>query len=108
VLAVIALGLAPGAVAGADLQAGRSKAAMCAVCHGQSGISTAPDAPHLAGQPAVYLEAQLQSYRSGARRHAVMNVVAKPLNDADIADLAAWYASIRIEATPDLPHSLAK
>jgi cytochrome c553 len=38
-----------------------------------------------------------------------MHVVAKPLTDADIADLAAWYASIRIEATaPDLPHSLAK
>jgi cytochrome c553 len=29
-----------------------------------------------------------------------MNVVAKPLTDADIADLAAWYASIRVEATP--------
>jgi cytochrome c553 len=97
-LAAIVPGLAPGAVAAADAQAGRRKAAMCAVCHGQSGISTAPDAPHLAGQPAVYVEAQLQSYRNGARRHAVMNVVAKPLSDADIADLAAWFASIRIEA----------
>ena len=72
---------------------------MCVVCHGQSGISTAPDAPHLAGQPAIYLEAQLESYRSGKRRHEVMNVVARPLSDADIADLAAWFASIRIEAT---------
>jgi cytochrome c553 len=97
--AAIALGLAPGALAAADPQAGRSKAAVCVVCHGQSGISTAPDAPHLAGQPAIYLEAQLESYRSGKRRHEVMNVVAKPLSDADIADLAAWFASIRIEAT---------
>jgi cytochrome c553 len=69
------------------------------VCHGQTGISTVPDAPHLAGQPALYLEEQLRSYRSGKRRHEVMNVVAKPLSDADIADLAAWFASIRIEAT---------
>jgi cytochrome c553 len=96
--AAIALGLAPGALAAADAHAGRLKAAACAVCHGQSGISTAPDAPHLAGQPALYLEAQLESYRSGQRRHEVMNVVAKPLRDADIADLAAWFASIRIEA----------
>ena len=89
----------PGALAAADPQAGRAKAAACAVCHGQTGISTVPDAPHLAGQPALYLEEQLRSYRSGKRRHEVMNVVAKPLSDADIADLAAWFASIRIEAT---------
>jgi cytochrome c553 len=70
------------------------------VCHGQAGLSTLPNAPHLAGQPAIYLEEQLKSYRSGRRRHEQMNVVAKPLTDADIADLAAWYASIRVEATP--------
>jgi cytochrome c553 len=29
-----------------------------------------------------------------------MNVVAKPLSDAEIADLAAWFSSIRIQATP--------
>jgi cytochrome c553 len=86
--------------AAADSQAGRAKAAACAVCHGQAGLSTLPNAPHLAGQPAIYLEEQLRSYRSGRRRHEQMNVVAKPLSDAEIADLAAWYSSIRIEATP--------
>ena len=70
------------------------------VCHGAAGISTRPDAPHLAGQPAIYLEAQLKSFRSGRRRHEQMNVVTRPLSDADIADLAAWFASIRIEAIP--------
>lgn len=89
----------PGAAAAADPQAGRAKAAACAVCHGQAGVSTLPNAPHLAGQPALYLEEQLKSYRSGRRRHEQMNVVAKPLSDAEIADLAAWYSSIRIEAT---------
>lgn len=84
--------------AAADPRSGRAKAAACAVCHGQDGISSAPDAPHLAGQPAIYVEAQLKSYRSGARRHEVMNVVAKPLSDADIADLAAWFAAIKLEA----------
>ena len=68
------------------------------VCHGALGISTQPDAPHLAGQPAIYVAAQLRAYRSGARKHEVMAVMAKPLSDDDILDLAAWFASIRIEA----------
>jgi cytochrome c553 len=98
-VAALALGLAPGAVAAADPQAGRAKAAACVVCHGQSGIAASPDAPHLAGQPAMYVEQQLKNYRSGLRQHEIMNVVARPLSDADIANLAAWYASIAIEAT---------
>lgn len=81
-----------------DIQAGRQRAQACAVCHGPVGLSTAPDAPHLAGQPALYLAAQLRAYRSGARRHEVMNVIAKGLTDDEIAVLAAWYAAIRIEA----------
>jgi cytochrome c553 len=97
-LAVAAL--ASAAAGAADPQVGRAKAAACAVCHGQAGISTVPNAPHLAGQPAFYVEEQLRNYRSGKRHHEVMNVVAKPLSDADIDDLAAWYASIRIDATP--------
>jgi cytochrome c553 len=73
-------------------------AAACGACHGANGIAVAPDAPHLAGQPAIYLAAQLRAYRSGARRHEQMNVVAKPLADGDIDALAAWFAAIRIEA----------
>jgi cytochrome c553 len=83
----------------AEIEAGRAKAQMCAVCHGPSGVSNAPDAPHLAGQPALYLTAQMRAYRSGARKHEVMAVIAKPLSDEDIAALAAWYSSIKIEAT---------
>jgi len=79
-------------------EAGRAKAAACAVCHGPLGLSVAPDAPNLAGQPAIYLAAQLRAYRSGARKHEVMTLMARPLADADIGNLAAWFASIRIEA----------
>ncbi|HEU5177845.1 MAG TPA: c-type cytochrome [Burkholderiales bacterium] len=99
VAALIALPLAFVASA-ADPAAGRAKAAACAVCHGQAGISTLPNAPHLAGQPVVYLEEQLRNYRSGKRQHEQMSLVARSLSDADIGELAAWYASIRIEATP--------
>ena len=81
-----------------DVASGRQKAQTCAVCHGALGLSVTPDAPHLAGQPALYTAAQLRAYRSGARKHEVMAVMAKPLTDDDIANLSAWFASIRVEA----------
>jgi cytochrome c553 len=84
--------------ADAAAAAGKTKAQMCSVCHGAIGISTVPDAPNLAGQPEIYLSNQLRAYRSGERRHEVMTVIAKPLSDDDIANLAAWFSSVRIEA----------
>jgi cytochrome c553 len=84
----------------ADLPPGRAKAQACAVCHGPDGISAAPDAPNLAGQPRIYLMEQLKAFRSARRMHEVMNVIAKPLSDADIAELAEWYASIAVQARP--------
>lgn len=81
-----------------DANTGRLKAQACAVCHGPLGLSVTPDAPNLAGQPALYTATQLRAYRSGARKHEVMAVMAKPLTDDDIAQLAAWFASIRVDA----------
>jgi cytochrome c553 len=93
-----ALSLA-GTAAAADLEAGRVRAAQaCAVCHGQLGVSTAPDAPNLAGQPALYVASQLRAYRNGSRKHEVMGVISKTLSDDDINNLAAWFAAIRVEA----------
>ena len=82
----------------ADAIAGKARAQACAVCHGALGLSTLPDAPNLAAQPAIYVSAQLRAFRSGERRHEVMNVIAKPLTDDDIDNLAAWFSSLRIEA----------
>lgn len=76
------------------------QAQACAVCHGALGLSQAPDTPHLAGQPAIYLARQLRAYRSGERRHEVMNVVSKGLSDPEIDELARWYASIEVTAKP--------
>jgi cytochrome c553 len=81
----------------ADPSAGQALAGACAVCHGPYGLATLPNAPHLAGQPEIYLVEQLKAYRSGRRLHEVMGVIAKPLTDRQIEDLAAWYASIPIE-----------
>ena len=81
----------------ADAAVGKARAQPCVVCHGALGLSTLPDAPNLAAQPAIYLSAQLRAFRSGERRHEVMNVIAKPLTDDDIDALAAWFSSIRVE-----------
>ena len=51
-LAAVIFSLSTSPLLARDVEAGRAKSQMCAVCHGPLGISTAPDAPHLAGQPA--------------------------------------------------------
>ncbi len=80
--------------------AGKAKAvAVCNVCHGANGMSQIPGAPHLAGQPEMYVREQLRAYRSGKRQNEMMTIIAKPLTDDEIADLSAWYASIEIKAT---------
>lgn len=82
-----------------DANAGRAKAsAQCAVCHGTDGLSQHPEAPNLAGQVEMYVAKALEDFRSGRRSNEMMTVVSKDLSDADIANLAAWYASIRITA----------
>jgi cytochrome c553 len=96
---LIVFGLAFGVEqAWADAAAGREKAGACTACHGANGLSQLPNAPNLAGQPEIYLTAQLQAYRSGDRKDPQMTVIAQPLSDEDIADLAAWFSSIEIEA----------
>ena len=100
--APLAAALALACVMGAhaqDAAAGKTKAAACAMCHGPQGIAVAPDTPNLAGQPASYIVEQLTAYRDGSRKHEIMSLMAKPLTDADIANLAAWFSSIKVEAT---------
>ena len=82
-----------------DPVAGKARAAMCANCHGPLGLSQLPNAPHLAGQPAIYLVEQLKNFRNGKRQGEMMSVIAKPLTDLEIDNLAAWYASIRISVS---------
>ena len=91
--------MAGAAQAAGDAKVGRKKAQMCSACHGIDGIAKIPIAPNIAGSPAMYLEKQLKAFRSEERKEENMNVVAKPLSDADIADLAAWYSGITVDVT---------
>lgn len=82
-----------------DVAEGRAKAeSACALCHGLTGMATLPNAPNLAGQQAIYLSEQLRNYRSGKRQNEVMNMIAKPLSDADISHLAAWFSVVKVTA----------
>ena len=72
----------------------------CIACHGRDGVSKLPEAPNLAGQVETYLAAALKSYQSGARKNELMNTVTEKLNEADIADLAAYYAGISVTVAP--------
>jgi cytochrome c553 len=93
---LVALLSSPASAAG-DATAGKEKAQQCAVCHGLDGAATVPDAPNIGGETGIYLTRQLEAFRSGERRHEQMSIIAEGLSDQDIADLAAWYASIAFE-----------
>lgn len=79
----------------ADLAAGKAKTATCAACHGANGISAIPMYPNLAGQKEQYLLKQLKDFKSGARKDPVMGPMSMPLSDADMANVAAYYASLK-------------
>jgi cytochrome c553 len=78
-----------------DAAAGKAKSATCAGCHGAAGISANPLWPNLAGQQEAYLVKQLKAFRDGTRSDPMMSPMAKPLSDADIENLAAYFASLK-------------
>lgn len=102
IAAILAAGLALAGPAHADGNAavGKAKSTPCAACHGADGMGTAPNFPVLAGQHQSYLVHALKQYRSGERNNAVMGPQAANLSDTDIADLAAYYASLEGLVTP--------
>ncbi len=83
------------ALAGGDAAAGKAKSASCAGCHGAAGISSNPMWPNLAGQKDAYLVKQMKAFRDGQRNDPMMSPMAKPLSDADIDNLAAFYSSLK-------------
>lgn len=92
------------ASAAGNPEAGQQKSSTCAACHGADGNSVSAEWPKLAGQHAGYLEKQLLEYQSGGRANAVMQGMAAPLGEQDIADLSAYYADQTIDfgaADPD-------
>lgn len=79
----------------ADVAAGKAKAVMCSACHGAAGVSAVPTFPNLAGQKELYIVKQLQDFKSGARKDATMNGMAAGLSEDDMANIAAYFASLK-------------
>jgi cytochrome c553 len=80
--------------AAGDAQAGKAKAGPCAGCHGANGEGKAPN-PALAGKAEDAIVQALQDYKSGKRSNPIMKTFASPLSDQDMANLAAYYASLK-------------
>ncbi len=79
----------------ADIAAGKTKALfVCSDCHGAAGVSVVANFPNLAGQKEIYLIAQLNAFKAGRRKNQEMNLIARQLSDADIANVAAFYAGL--------------
>lgn len=93
---IIALALSLPFVA-STATAAPAKAPLCAACHGADGMSTIPGYPHLAGQNEQYLVSSLKAYRDKQRnggQAAIMQAQAMSLSDAEIAELAAYFAKM--------------
>jgi len=103
-LALTASAFSSIAAAAGNAEAGKSKSAVCAACHGVQGISSLPINPNLAGQVPGYITAQLKAFKSGERDNAVMAGQSAALSEEDMADLDAYYSTM----TPNLEVKLTE
>src|SRR5258707_15529909 len=92
-------GLALSALAGvpahaADIAAGKETAELCVGCHGEAGISRTENIPSLAGQPDQFIQWQLVYFRAGARKNEQMQPIIEQINNEDIRNLGAYFASL--------------
>ena len=75
------------------ISAGKATTAGCAGCHGETGITKMPGMPSLVGLDPKYFVAALNAYKSGQRKHDMMKTLVSALGDADINNIALYYAN---------------
>ncbi len=101
--------VAKAAVAKGDVAAGKALAEKsCKACHGADGGSVAPAIPHLAAQREAYLLASLNEYKTGKRTHAALRDIATKMSEADLLNVAAYFASlppVAVAAAQDVKHT---
>ncbi|NOJ39438.1 c-type cytochrome [Bradyrhizobium australiense] len=87
----------------ADIAAGKAKAELCVGCHGEGGISQIENIPSLAAQPDQFIQWQLVFFRAGTRKNEQMQPIVEQLNNEDIRNLGAYFASLepRKASKPD-------
>ena len=84
----------------ADKEAGEARyKKSCINCHGPAGKGVA-SYPKISGNDVSYTRSKLETYRSGTKvgpNSALMIMMAKPLSDEEIADLAAYLKDAKYE-----------
>lgn len=96
-VSLLMLPLFTSAYAAGDAAAGESKTALCQGCHGATGNAATPSWPSLAGQHASYIEKQLADFKDGSRKNDTMAPMAMGLSKQDMADIAAYYETQKLE-----------
>src|SRR6516165_2714576 len=74
------------------VQAGKAATAMCAGCHGETGVSKTPGSPNLAGLDPKYLVLAMKAYQGGQRKNELMKSLLAAASEADINNIALFYA----------------
>lgn len=88
---------APAAAKG-DAARGKELTYTCRGCHGVTGYRNVYPhyhVPRIVGQSEAYLAAALTGYRDGSRKHPTMQAQAQSFTEKDIADIAAYLASLK-------------
>ena len=93
-IAVALSALASVSAHSADVAAGKEKAELCVACHGEAGISQTENIPSLAAQPDQFIQWQLVFFRSGTRKNEQMQPIVEQINNDDIRNLGAYFASV--------------
>src|SRR5882762_4283145 len=100
VIAALLLAACVPAAHAADIAAGKEKAELCVGCHGENGISQMENMPSLAGQPDQFIQWQLVYFRAGARKNEQMQPIVDQINNEDIRNLGAYFASLAPPKNP--------
>jgi cytochrome c553 len=81
-------------------QAGKAATGMCAGCHGETGVSKTPGMPNLAGLDPKYLVLAMKAYQSGLRKNDLMKSLLAATSEADINNIALFYALQKPSRSP--------
>jgi len=99
-IAILCAAILCGAARAAEVAAGKEKAELCVGCHGEGGISQMENIPSLAAQPDQFIQWQLVFFRAGTRKNEQMQPIVEQLNNDDIRNLGAYFASLAPPKNP--------
>jgi cytochrome c553 len=100
IIAALLFGISCTSAHAADIAAGKEKAELCVGCHGEGGVSQTENIPSLAAQPDQFIQWQLVFFRAGTRKNEQMQPIVEALNNDDIRNLGAYFASLAPPKNP--------